>query len=56
MLVEAGLEREVAEALAGMYDGIAAGRVVREDGTEHLRGSTPLAVAVQRIAAALAPA
>ncbi len=56
MLVEAGLGREVAEALAGMYDGIAAGRAVREDGTEHLRGSTPLAVAVQRIAAAFAPA
>ena len=56
MLVEAGLEREVAEALAGMYDGIASGRVVREDGTEHLRGSTPLAVAVQRIVAALVPA
>ena len=56
MLVEAGLSRQVAEALAGMYDGIAGGRAVREDGTEHLRGSTPLAVAVQRIVAALAPA
>ena len=53
MLIEAGVGPEVAEALAGMYDGLASGRVAREPGTEHWRGSTPLAAAVERIVAAL---
>ena len=56
MLIEAGVSSEVAEALAGMYDGLASGRVAREEGTEHWRGSTPLPAAVERIVAALAPA
>jgi uncharacterized protein YbjT (DUF2867 family) len=56
ILADAGLDRPVAEALAGMYDGIASGRVAREAGTEHWRGATSLRSAVERIVAALAPA
>ena len=56
MLVEAGVAPEIAEALAGMYGGLESGRVVREAGTEHWRGVTPLAVAVKRLVATLATA
>jgi uncharacterized protein YbjT (DUF2867 family) len=55
MLMEAGVSPEVAEALAGMYDGLASGRVAREDDTEHWRGTTPLSAAVERIVAELTP-
>jgi uncharacterized protein YbjT (DUF2867 family) len=55
MLIEAGVSPEVAEALAGMYDGLASGRVARENGTEHWRGTTPLSGAVERIVGALTP-
>lgn len=51
MLLGTGLDTEVADALAGMYEGIADGRVVREDRNEQWRGSTSLAVAVKRIVA-----
>jgi uncharacterized protein YbjT (DUF2867 family) len=49
VLAEAGLPPAVVNALLGMYEGLASGRVVREDGTEHRRGTTSLAVAVGRI-------
>ncbi|MHB2266007.1 NmrA family NAD(P)-binding protein [Aliihoeflea sp. PC F10.4] len=47
---EAGVPAEIAEALSGMYDGLASGRVAREGGsTEDRRGTTPLVTAVRRI-------
>ena len=45
----AGVPGSVAEALMGMYDGIARGRVAREGGKEERRGSTSLLTAVARI-------
>ena len=50
-LAEAGVPPEVADALLGMYEGIANGLFEREDGSEHWRGVTPLAAAVERIVA-----
>ena len=49
VLAQAGLPREVADALLGMYDGIASGRVEHEEGTEQRRGSVALADAVARM-------
>ena len=49
VLADTGLPAIVATALLGMYEGIASGRVTREDGTERRRGSTPLIAAVARI-------
>lgn len=49
VLKQAGVSPEVADALLGMYDGIASGRVEHEDGTEQRRGSVALADAVERI-------
>ena len=48
-LAEAGVPREVADALLGMYDGIESGRVEREEGTEQRRGSVALADAIARM-------
>jgi len=53
VLTEAGTPPEVARALLDMYDGIAGGRVVREERNEHWRGTTPLAVAIERVVARL---
>ncbi len=50
-LAEAGIPGEVAEALLGMYAAIGTGRVAREDGNEHWRGTVPLATAIERIVA-----
>ncbi|RCS21822.1 NmrA family protein [Phyllobacterium salinisoli] len=44
-----GVSPEVIDALLGMYDGIASGRVEHEEGTEQRRGSVALADAVERI-------
>ena len=52
-LAEAGVPREVADALLGMYDGIASGRVEHEEGTEQRRGSVALADAVARMVRSL---
>ena len=52
MLASAGIPAEVATALLGMYAGIADGHVVHEPGTEQLRGTISLAVAVERIVSA----
>jgi uncharacterized protein YbjT (DUF2867 family) len=49
MLAEAGLPTAVADALLGMYEGIANGRVARQDGTELRRGTVSLRSAVERI-------
>jgi uncharacterized protein YbjT (DUF2867 family) len=49
VLAEAGVPREVADALLGMYDGIASGRLETEAGTEQRRGSVALADAVARM-------
>jgi len=49
ILAEAGVQREVATALLGMYDGLASGRVAREEGTEQRRGVVSLNFAIERI-------
>jgi uncharacterized protein YbjT (DUF2867 family) len=49
VLADAGLPRAVADALLGMYEGIASGRVAPEHGTERRRGTTSLPAAVARI-------
>lgn len=49
MLAGAGVPADVAEALLGMYDGLASGRIAREPGTEQKRGKVPLTRAVERI-------
>jgi uncharacterized protein YbjT (DUF2867 family) len=49
VLAQEGVPPEVADALLGMYDGIASGRVEHEEGTEQRRGSVALADAVERI-------
>lgn len=51
LLAAEGVPGEVAAALLGMYEGIAAGRFVRQDGSEHRRGTIPLAAAIERIIA-----
>jgi uncharacterized protein YbjT (DUF2867 family) len=45
----AGVPVQIADALLGMYDGIAGGRIVREGGREERRGETELVTAVARI-------
>lgn len=52
-LTGAGVPPEVADTLLGMYDGIASGRVARQEGKEHWRGTTPLAMAIERLVAEL---
>ena len=49
VLVRDGVPPKVADALFGMYDGIASGRVAHEVGTEQRRGSVGLQDAVERI-------
>lgn len=51
VLAEAGVPAAVANALIDMYDGIANGRVAREDGAEHWRGAVSLKTAIERILA-----
>jgi uncharacterized protein YbjT (DUF2867 family) len=46
---QAGVPELVADALLGMYDGLASGRIAREGGREERRGKTPLVTAVARI-------
>jgi len=50
-LAAAGVPEEVARALLGMYDALAAGRVAPEPGAELRRGSVSLGTAVARIVA-----
>jgi len=49
VLAQGGVPSEVADALLGMYDGIASGRVEHEEGTQQIRGSVALADAVARM-------
>lgn len=51
VLAAAGVPQAVADALLGMYDGIASGRVAGETGSEQRRGTTSLIEAVDRIVA-----
>lgn len=51
LLAAEGVPGEVADALLGMYEGIAAGRFARQDGSERRRGKIPLAAAIERIVA-----
>lgn len=53
VLAQAGVSPEVANALLGMYDGIASGRVEHEAGTEERRGSVALVDAVARMVRSL---
>jgi uncharacterized protein YbjT (DUF2867 family) len=53
VLAEAGVPREVADALLGMYDGIASGRLGHQEGTEQRRGSVALADAIARMVRSL---
>jgi len=48
-LAQQGIPQEVAEALLGMYKGLANGRVARESGTEQLRGTIGLTDAISRL-------
>lgn len=49
VLAETGLPAPVADAFLGMYEGIAGGRFVREEGSEHWRGTVPLTAAIKRM-------
>jgi uncharacterized protein YbjT (DUF2867 family) len=51
LLAEAGVPREVASALLGMYDGIADGLVMRQSDNEHRRGTVSLTKAIERLVA-----
>ncbi|QCI68386.1 NmrA family NAD(P)-binding protein [Phreatobacter stygius] len=56
LLAEAGVPAEVASALLGMYEAIANGLFMHQDGYEHRRGTISLATAIERIVATLEPA
>ncbi len=49
ILAEAGIADEVATAILGMYEGIANGRFVREEGSEHWHGTVPLTTVIGQI-------
>lgn len=53
ILAKDGIDGKMAEALLGMYEGIANGRVAHEGGHERRRGNVPLKVAIERIVAVL---
>lgn len=52
MLAAAGVPKETADALLGMYDGIASGKVAFEPGVERRRGTVSLVAALERILSA----
>ena len=56
LLARDGVDGDVAEALLGMYDGIARGRLTRQEGNEQRRGSVSLTDAIERLISALRPA
>lgn len=51
LLARAGVPPEVAGALLGMYDALAAGRIAPEKGTELRRGGVSLIAAIERVVA-----
>jgi uncharacterized protein YbjT (DUF2867 family) len=56
LLAEEGVPGEVADALLGMYEGIANGLFTRQDSSEHRRGTISLASAIERVVATVEPA
>ena len=56
LLAEEGVPGEVADALLGMYEGIANGLFTRQDSSEHRRGTISLATAIERVVATVEPA
>ena len=53
LLAKDGVDDDVAGALLGMYEGIAAGRLTRQAGHEQRRGTVSLTAALQRLVSAL---
>ena len=56
LLAEAGVPGEVASALLGMYEGIANGLFMRQNDSEHRRGTISLTTAIERVVATVEPA
>lgn len=56
LLAEQGVPSEVASALLGMYEGIANGLFMRQNDSEHRRGTISLTTAIGRLVAAVEPA
>jgi uncharacterized protein YbjT (DUF2867 family) len=56
LLAKDGIDDDVAEALLGMYDGIAEGRFVRQDENEQRHGSVSLTTSIERLVSTLKPA
>lgn len=51
LLAEEGVPGEVASALLGMYEGIANGRFMHQNDSEHRRGTISLTTAIERVVA-----
>lgn len=56
LLAGEGVSGEVATALLGMYEGIANGLFMRQNDSEHRRGTTSLTTAIKRLVATVEPA
>ena len=56
LLAQEGVPAEVANALLGMYEGIASGLFARESNSEHRRGTISLTTAIERMVAKVDPA
>ncbi|WP_048647833.1 NAD(P)H-binding protein [Nitratireductor soli] len=56
LLAEEGLPREVANALLGMYEGIANGLFMHHNDSEHRRGTVSLTTAIEHVVATVEPA
>jgi uncharacterized protein YbjT (DUF2867 family) len=56
VLAKDGIDDAAAEALLGMYDGIATGLFARQDENEQRQGSVSLTTAIERVVSTLKPA
>jgi uncharacterized protein YbjT (DUF2867 family) len=56
LLAEEGVPGEVAKALLGMFEGIENGLFIRENDSEHRRGTVSLSTAIERVVATVEPA
>jgi uncharacterized protein YbjT (DUF2867 family) len=56
LLAEEGVPGQVASALLGMYEGIANGLFMRQNDSEHRRGTISLTAAIERVVATVEPA